>query len=126
MHDHEVGVTARSVFADLSVTQIHYLDAIRHLEKPTISELAKHQKVSRPTVTIALEKLARQGYLTKVSSLKDHRVSNVHLTKKGLKISELHDKIHQGYARYFENALGKAELGELVALLNKVIASMGL
>lgn len=126
MQDHETSVTEHSAFANLSVTQIHYLDAIRHLEAPKISELAGHFKVTKPTATIALERLERKGFIRKVSSSEDGRVSYVHLTSKGLKISELHDQIHQGYAEYFEKALAKEELDQLVLLLNKVIVHLGL
>jgi len=126
MHDHEVSVTARSVFANLSVTQIHYLDAIRHLEIPAISKLAEHLKITKPTATVALERLGREGYIKKVLSLSDRRVSHVHLTAKGLKISDLHDKIHEGYARNFEKALNKKDINQLVVLLNKVISHLGL
>lgn len=126
MHVHETSVTARSEFAKLSVTQIHYLDAIRHLNTPTISELAKYQKVAKPTATIALEKLERDGYITKVASATDRRVTHVHLTQKGLRISDLHDKVHSGYAENFEKSLNAHELKALVLLLNKVVVDLGL
>jgi DNA-binding MarR family transcriptional regulator len=126
MQDHEASVTKQSIFANLSVTQIHYLDAIRHLDAPTISGLAGYMKVANPTATIALDKLEEKGYIQKISSSEDHRVSHVHLTKKGMKISDLHDKIHQGYAEYFENALDKRELDRLVLSLNKVISPLGI
>jgi len=126
MQLHETDVTAHSVFANLSVTQIHYLDAIRHLAQPTVSELAEHMKVTKPTATVALEKLDRKGYIKKVSSSEDRRVTYVHLATKGLKISELHDQIHQGYAEYFKNALNARELDHLILLLNKVVLRLGL
>jgi DNA-binding MarR family transcriptional regulator len=127
MQDHEAAVTQESVFAKLSVTQIHYLDAIRHLKTPpTISELAEQLKVTKPTVTNALERLEQEGYLKKVPSSEDRRVWHVYLSTKGLKISELHDQIHQGYAKFFENSLTTEELDQLVTLLNKVIIHIGL
>ena len=127
MQDHEDCVTQQSVFSNLSVTQIHYLDAIRHLEvAPTITKLAEHLKVTKPTATIALERLEKGGYLRRVHSSNDRRVTHVHLTAKGLKISDLHDKIHQGYGELIEMALEKKELDELVALLNKVLLNLGL
>jgi DNA-binding MarR family transcriptional regulator len=127
MQEHEDAVTQESVFANLTLTQIHYLDAIRHLEMaPTISELAEFLKVTKPTATNALERLEQEGYLRKVPSSEDRRVWYVHLSTKGLKISELHDQIHQGYAKLFEKALSKNELDQIVKLLNKVILHMGL
>lgn len=127
MQDHEDAVTRKSVFAKLSLTQIHYLDAIRHLDAPpTISELAEYLKVTKPTATNALERLEQEGYLRKVPSSEDRRVWHVHLTTKGLKISGLHDQIHQGYAELFDKALTKNEMNQIVALLNKVVAHLGL
>jgi DNA-binding MarR family transcriptional regulator len=126
MQDHENSVTRKSEFANLSVTQIHYLDSIRHLGNPAIGELAKHLKVTKPTATVAIEKLEQSGYVTKVPSVEDRRVSYVHLTSKGLRISDLHDEIHLGYARNFEEALDKNELKLLVSLLNKVILHLGI
>jgi DNA-binding MarR family transcriptional regulator len=127
MQDHEDAVIQKSVFANLSLTQIHYLDAIRHFDTPpAISELAEHLKVAKPTVTNALERLEQEGYLRKVPSSEDRRVWYVHLTTKGLKISLLHDQIHQGYAELFEKALDKEEVDQLVVLLNKVLMHMGL
>lgn len=127
MQDHEDSITKESVFANLSVTQIHYLDAIRHLQSPpTISELALLMHVTKPTATNALDRLELGGYLSKVPSLEDRRVWHVHLTTKGLKISELHDQIHQGYADMITTILDKKELEEIVVLLNKVIINLAI
>jgi DNA-binding MarR family transcriptional regulator len=127
MQEHEDRVTRDSVFANLTLTQIHYLDIIRHFATPpAISELAEHLNVSKPTVTNALERLEHEGYLKKVPSSEDHRVWHVHLTTMGLKISDLHDEIHQGYSEYFKKALNEAETNKLIILLNKVLADMGL
>ncbi len=125
IRDHEVKVTQKSAFSNLSVTQIHYLEAIRHLKAaPPISDLATLLKVTKPTATVALDKLEKSGYITKTQSSDDRRKSYVHLTNKGLKISELHDEIHRGYAKYFEKALEKNELDHLVELLNKVLTHL--
>jgi len=126
MQGHEAFVTGQSEFANLSVTQIHYLNAIRHREIMTNSELAEYMRVAKPTVTVALEKLERNGYIQKVASSEDRRVSHLYLTTKGLKISDLHDEIHKGYAQHFAEVLDKVEYDQLVGHLNKVILHLGL
>ena len=45
-----------------------------------MSDVAARLEVSRPTATVALEKLEQKGYVTKVPSSIDRRVSHVHLT----------------------------------------------
>jgi MarR family transcriptional regulator for hemolysin len=127
MQEHEDRVTQESEFANLTVTQIHYLDTIRHFASPpTISELAEYLKISKPTATNAIERLENEGFIRKVPSSEDRRVWHVFLTTKGLRISDLHDMVHQGYAENFEKALAKEELEQVIALLNKVIRSMKL
>lgn len=127
MQDHEEGVIRTSEFANLTLTQIHYLDAIRHFDTPpTISQVAENLDIAKPTATNALDRLENDGYVRKVPSADDRRVWFVHLTNKGLRISDLHDLIHQGYAENFEKSLNKEELDILVVLLNKVINHIGI
>lgn len=127
MQDHEDKITQESSFSNLSVTQIHYLDAIRHFQNPpAVSDLAQYMEVTKPTATNALDKLEKLGYIRKIPSSEDRRIWYVHLTDKGIKISDLHDKIHQGYAKNFEAVLNEEELKQIVVLLNKVIEHLGI
>jgi DNA-binding MarR family transcriptional regulator len=127
MQDHEEGVIRTSEFANLTLTQIHYLDAIRHFDTPpTVSKVAESLDIAKPTATNAIDRLENDGYVRKVPSADDRRVWYVHLTTKGLRISDLHDQIHQGYAENFERSLNKEELDILVVLLNKVIKHIGI
>ena len=124
MQQHEAAVTARSEFRALTVLQIHYLDAIRHLKAPAVGELAHHFGVTKPTATVAIERLEARGFVKKVPSSVDRRVTNVHLTERGMRVSDLHDEIHEGYAKYFGKALKADELRVIVRLLNKVVCEL--
>ncbi len=124
MEMHETRVTARSEFSALSPSQIHYLDTILHLGSPTLSDLARALRLSKPSITVIIDKLHAAGYVEKVRSDADRRTSHVHLTKKGRRIAKLHDDIHRGYARYFRRALSGRELEELLSLLGKVVAEL--
>jgi len=121
MGEMESRVLSGSEFAALSMRQLHYLDMINRLGHPTLSELAQELGVSRPSVTAAVTKLMEAGFVAKVASDEDRRVSHVHLAKKGHRIVKLHDAVHQSVADLFTNALNKRELRELVRMLNKVI-----
>jgi DNA-binding MarR family transcriptional regulator len=124
MELNEQKVIRQSDFASLSMSKIHCLDIISHLEKPTVSKLAKELGVSKPSVTFTVETLQEKGFVKKVKSDQDLRVLYIHLTDKGKKIVMLHDAIHKGYARYFEQALADRELSTIVRLLNKVVKSI--
>jgi len=121
MGEMESRVLSGSEFAALSMRQLHYLDMINRLGHPTLSELAQELGVSRPSVTAAVTKLMEAGFVAKVASDEDRRVSHVHLAKKGHRIVKLHDAVPQSVADLFTNALNKRELRELVRMLNKVI-----
>jgi DNA-binding MarR family transcriptional regulator len=125
MGEMESRVLSGSAFAELSMRQLHYLDVVNRLGHPTLSELARELGVSRPSVTAAVAKLTDAGFVAKVASDEDRRVSHVHLAKRGQRMVRLHDEVHQSVADLFTNALTQRELRELVRVLNKVISRLG-
>lgn len=125
MGEMESRVLAGSEFAELSMRQLHYLDVVNRLGHPTLSELARELGVSRPSVTAAVARLTEAGFVAKVASDEDRRVSHVHLAKRGQRMIKLHDAVHQSVADLFTNALTQRELDELIRMLNKVITRRG-
>ena len=121
MERYETETLNNSQLSYLTPTQVHYLDAIYHLENPKISELASYLNVSKPTVTFAVNKLEKDGYVQKTQSNEDRRFFSIHLTLKGEELARLHDDIHKNYAEIFKNALDKKELKILEGLLVKVL-----
>lgn len=121
MERYETETLNNSQLSYLTPTQIHYLDAIFHFTNPTISELASHLNVSKPTVTFAINKMEQQGYVEKNQSIEDRRFFTVHLTSKGKELAKLHDDIHKNYAEIFKQVLTKKELKTLEQLLEKVL-----
>ena len=123
MGEMESRVLSGNDFAELSMRQLHYLDLVDRLGHPTLSELAQELGVSRPSVTAAVAKLVDAGFVVKVASDEDRRVTHVHLAKKGRHVVMLHDKVHQSVADLFTKTLNTRELQELIRMLNKVIAN---
>lgn len=118
---HETAWLQRGKFAALTLVQIHYLDTISHLENPTISELARAMDVSKPTATVAIDRLADRGYVNRVQSDNDRRVRHLHLTTAGSAIADEHDAMHRKFATHFRDALSDDEVTTLVWLLQKVL-----
>jgi len=105
---------------ELTVTQMHYLEVISQLTNPNVTELATEMQLSKPTVTVALEKLLQKGFVTKVQSDEDRRSSHLHLTKKGMQINQMHEKAHTRFAELMAESLEPAELEQLTLLLEKL------
>jgi DNA-binding MarR family transcriptional regulator len=110
-----------SGLAELSMKQIVCLDTIARLERPTFSELALNLGVSKPSVTAIIAKLLSKGYVQKIQSEADRRVSHVLLTDKGRQLSQAHQNFHRKIAQHFAGVLDPLELQQLGRLLYKVV-----
>ncbi len=81
-------------FKDLSTTEIHTIEAIGMYGSKTMSEIANLLSITTGTLTIAVNKLIKKGYLEKNRSKIDKRIVNVNLTKKGKLAYRIHEKFH--------------------------------
>ena len=104
----------------LTYTQMHYLETVRLLQNPNLTELARSLKLSKPTVTVAVDKLIEKDFLYKIQSDEDRRSAHLHLTEKGMLINQMHDYAHKRMAEIIRRKLSKEELETLIGLLNKV------
>jgi DNA-binding MarR family transcriptional regulator len=106
--------------SSLTHTQMHYLETISLLHNPSMTELAKNLKLSKPTVKVAVDKLIDRNFLFKIHSDEDRRSAHLHLTEKGNLIYQMHDYYHKHIAEFISRKLNKEELETLVGLLNKI------
>lgn len=105
----------------LTQTQMHYLETIGQLGNPNMTELATAMKLSKPTVTVAIEKLIEHGCIYKVHSDHDRRTTHLHLTEKGLQLNQTHNFAHRAIAERLSKRLDKQEIETLIELINKSI-----
>ena len=72
-----------SEFKDISVNDMHILEAIGVNSARNMSSVAKTLSVTVGTLTIAINSLVKKGYVNRVRSEEDRRVVLISLTKKG-------------------------------------------
>jgi DNA-binding MarR family transcriptional regulator len=106
---------------ELTHTQMNYLEMISHLENPNYTELASHLGLSKPTVTVAVEKLIKRNFVCKVRSDSDRRNSRLYLTERGQLINEMHDYAHRMMAKVISKKVNRDEIDFLVQILEKVM-----
>lgn len=70
----------------LPPSQVLALVSIQERRGCTLTELKNEMHVSAPTITGIVNRLLRDGYITRERDVKDRRVVNVALTAKGSKI----------------------------------------
>ncbi|MGL4774354.1 MAG: MarR family winged helix-turn-helix transcriptional regulator [Clostridium sp.] len=80
---------------DLSVTEIHTIEAIGMYSSRTMTEVAQDLKITVGTLTTAINKLIKKGYVERKRIEEDRRVVLVCLTKKGKLAFRLHEKFHK-------------------------------
>jgi DNA-binding MarR family transcriptional regulator len=108
-------------FKDLTVTQMHYLETISELENPNLTELAGALKLTKPTVTVLIDKLMEKDLVYRVRSDADRRSSHLHLTEKGKLINEMHGYAHRRMVEDIQKRVTPDEMGQLIELLQKII-----
>lgn len=82
---------------------IQYLDTIQYLEKRgvqvKVSDISDAMKLPRPGVTRTVKEMKEKGYLKKMASEEDGRITYITVTQKGAQLSEKYDE------QYFKNLL---------------------
>lgn len=115
--DHQFRQTA---YQDLSAASIHYIDVISTMHHPTSVELADKLGLSKPSVTIMVNKLVEKGYVQKTRSHEDGRVFYLDLTETGKTIARAYHKAHYKVVEHIYSRLSREEIETLIALLTKI------
>lgn len=110
-----------SRFSELTGKQMHYLEVISNLDNPNLSELATELNLSKPSITAIIDKFEEKGFIRKVKSDEDRRVSHIHMAQKGKEIEKVHSKIHMRISNMFTSKLTEGELKSLINLLSKIV-----
>jgi len=81
-------------FSDLSITEIHTVEAVGLYGSKTMSEISALLEITMGTLTTAVDKLIKKGYMERSRSDTDRRIVNVSLTKRGKLAYRIHEKFH--------------------------------
>ena len=108
-----------SEFKDISVNDMHIIEAIGEREPKNMSSVAKIMSVTVGTLTIAINSLVKKGYVHRERSEEDRRVVLISLTEKGKKANAHHMKFHYGMIQAVLKDLNEEQQEVLVkALMN--------
>lgn len=107
-------------FKDLSVTEIHTIDAIGMYNKRTMSEVATDLKITVGTLSTAINHLVRKEYVERSRSEEDRRIVYISLTKKGKLAYRIHKKFHSDMVKETISGLTEDEEEVLISSLEKL------
>ena len=71
-------------FKDISVTDMHIIEAVGIEEPRTMSTISKSLGVTMGTLTVGINGLVKKGYVTRKRGEKDRRIVYASLTDKGI------------------------------------------
>lgn len=80
---------------DLSMTEIHTIEAVGIKDAKTMGEIAHDLRITVGTLSAAITKLIKKGYVERKRTEEDRRVVLVSLTSKGENIYREHQVFHE-------------------------------
>ena len=106
-------------FKNISVNDMHIIEAIGTGEPKNMSTVAKLMSVTVGTLTIAINNLVKKGYVSRVRSEEDRRGVLIFLTEKGKRAYQHHREFHDGMVKALVEGLDEGQQKILVkSLLN--------
>ena len=82
-------------YKNISVNDMHIIDAVGIREQKNMSTVAKVLNVTVGTLTIAVNNLVKKGYIQRMRSQEDRRVVLISLTETGEKAYHHHKDFHE-------------------------------
>ena len=107
-------------FKDLSITEIHTIEAVGLYGSRTMSEIASRLEITMGTLTTAIDKLIKKGYVERSRSNIDRRIVNVRLTNRGKLAYRIHEKFHLDMVRAIMDDFSEEEEEILLSALRKL------
>lgn len=107
-------------FTDLSITEIHTIEAIGVGKSRTMGEIAHDLRITVGTLTTAITKLIKKGYVERKRIEEDRRVVLVNLTSKGEDVYNVHQIFHEEMIHAMLNKFSDEEEKVLALSLEKL------
>lgn len=107
-------------FKDLSITEIHTIDAIGMYEARSMSEVAKDLKITVGTLTTAINNLVKKEYVERKRVEEDRRIVLIQLTKRGKLAYRIHEKFHNDMVKETVQGLSDEQEQVLIGSLEKL------
>lgn len=110
----------KSQFNDLTITEMHTIEAIGLDRNKTTSQVAKELLVTVGTLTTSINRLVKKGYVERIRSEDDRRVVKLALTKKGKLLFRIHHHFHYEMVKNTVKDLTEAEQAAFMKALKNL------
>ena len=107
-------------YQDITNNDMHVIEAIGVGEPKNMSTIAKLLSVTVGTLTIAMNRLVKKGYVIRERGKEDRRVVYISLSEKGLRAYRHHEEFHRQMIEAVLENLTEDETESLVKALAKL------
>lgn len=108
--------------SNLSISEMHLIEAIGKNKETgrTISDIANELSITSASVTVAINKLVKKGYVEKVRCNDDGRVVYAKLTRLGRRMDAAHRYFHEHMVRRISEGMTDIEKQALMRGVDKL------
>ena len=107
-------------FKDVSIKEVHTVEAIGMYEPKPMSEVARSLRITVGTLSVAINNLVKKGYVERYKSESDRRLVKVGLTQKGRLLYRMHESFHITMVNNCTDDFSKEEMEVLEKALEKL------
>lgn len=107
-------------FKQLSMSEMHVLEAVDKETSPSMSAVANHLNITLGTLTTAVKKIIEKGFLIKEKSDQDHRIYYLRLTDQGRGALKVHEQFHQELDSIYTHHIPKERVEWVFSTLNEI------
>lgn len=100
----------KSTFSDLTIKELHAIDAISMYNHQTVSQVAQNLHLTPGTMTAMTDRLIHKGYVERKRDDTDRRVIRLYLTNKGRVLYRAHRAYHNMMVKSFLKGMDDEEL----------------
>ncbi len=105
-------------FDDISITEVHTIDAIGLHSTKNMSEVAKQLDITLGTLTTSINNLVKKKYVNRTKDSVDKRVVLISLTSKGRYLYRVHNNFHSKVVETVLEGVTDKEQEVLLSALN--------
>ena len=106
----------------LSISEVHVLEAVYKSQKKTMGDIAKALNITLGTLSVAIKKLEKKGYLRRYKDSSDKRIVRVELFDKANDVLTIHESFHNDMIQAVTKELNDTEEEALIKALQKIIS----
>ncbi|MGI6448833.1 MAG: MarR family winged helix-turn-helix transcriptional regulator, partial [Desulfitobacteriia bacterium] len=106
VEEHEI---RQGHFKNLSIAEIHTIEAIGMYQARTMSQVAADLGITVGALTASINNLVRKGYVSRERDEADRRFVNIRLTREGKLAFRIHEKFHLDMVKKALDGLAEKE-----------------